>query len=236
MWCLRSTLEIPHPPPHAFTGEYIVSPESPFRATTATCYLVVISRKGKKRRKKKKDWFHLQEYDNNIKLSYSNLTSTTMKFSRTNSGYWPDDLPCPSSNTTTVEVHYLQCGCTLQDTSSDSLTAFYGDVESWSPAPSTQLQNRSSDSTNTHPRSASPASSDRSRSQSVEAPIVRRVVDSWFCEKATCNRSKVFSMFFFFFFYPINYKDNLKSAWVLINSCYQQIGNGTVYGKNTTRR
>jgi len=107
-----------------------------------------------------------------------------------NSGYWPDDLPSPSSNTNTVEIHYLQCGCTIQDAPSDTLTSFYGDVESWSPASSTQLQNSSAD---TLPRSASPAPSNRSRSESVEAPIVRRVVDSGFCEKATCGRSKVFN-------------------------------------------
>lgn len=121
---------------------------------------------------------------------------TTMKLTRinsNNSGYWPDDLPSPSSNTNTVEIHYLQCGCTIQDAPSDTLTAFYGDVESWSPASSTQQQ------ADTLPRSASPAPSDRSRSQSVEAFIVRRIVDSGFCEKTTCGRSKVFSMFFFFF-------------------------------------
>lgn len=118
-----------------------------------------------------------------------------MKLTRTNSnngsGYWPDDLPSPSANPATIEIHYLQCGCTVQETPSDAPFAFYGDVVSWSPTHSTHHHSGTSDA-GTPPRSASPALLDESRSTSSE-PVVRRVVDPGFCEKATCKRSKVFN-------------------------------------------
>jgi len=115
-----------------------------------------------------------------------------MKLTRVNSNsstvYWPDDLPPPFTSTGTIEIRYLQCGCTIQETSVDTLSAFYGDVVSWSPAPSTR-QNGTSGS----PRSPSPTPSDGSRSRSIDIPVARRVVDPGFCEKSTCGRSKVFN-------------------------------------------
>lgn len=117
-----------------------------------------------------------------------------MKLTRVNSNngssYWPDDLPAPSANLATIEIHYLQCGCTVQETPSDAPFAFYGDVVSWSPTHPTHHHNGTSD-VGTPPRSASPAPS--VDSQGSFEPEVRRVVDPGFCEKATCKRSKVFN-------------------------------------------
>jgi len=113
-----------------------------------------------------------------------------MKLTRTNSntGYWPDDLPSPSANPGTIEIHYIQCGCTIQETPADAPFAFYGDVVSWSP---NHLHNGTSDA-GTPPRSLSPAPADEARSTSSES-VVRQIVDAGFCEKATCGRSKVFN-------------------------------------------
>lgn len=118
-----------------------------------------------------------------------------MKFTRVYSsngtGYWPDDLPAPSTNSVTTEIHYVQCGCTVQETPSDAPFAFYGDVVSWSPTSSTHHNHNGTSDAGTPPRSVSPAPS--VDSQGSSEPEVRRVVDAGFCEKATCKRSKVFN-------------------------------------------
>ncbi|KAF8462064.1 hypothetical protein BDZ91DRAFT_364024 [Kalaharituber pfeilii] len=113
-----------------------------------------------------------------------------MNMTRRNS-YFPDDLPHPSSNTpATVEIHYLQCGCTVQDTPAESHLPFalYGDIVSWRPshhlaAPASPTMSNGSVSP---PRAASPTPS------TGENEVVR-IVDPNFCERASCGRSSVFN-------------------------------------------
>jgi hypothetical protein len=121
-----------------------------------------------------------------------------MRLTRTNSNYFPDDLPHPSNSCpTTVETHYLQCGCTVQDTSNESALpyALYGDVVSWqspsSPTAATSATRRrgsASSRGSPPPRSVSPG-----LAATPSGSHVLRNVDNNFCERSSCGRSLVFN-------------------------------------------
>lgn len=110
--------------------------------------------------------------------------------SRTNSNYFPDDLPNPAQlarKAPSVEITYSQCGCTITDHS--PAFAHYGDVVDWEPASpvSDRVLDGSSD-TASPPRARSP-----SPGETAERMKVVKRVEEGFCERADCARSSVFN-------------------------------------------